>query len=69
MRHTDISLMKNFRFRERLRVQLRAEFFNLTNTPQFGWPDSGFGSNTFGVVSGTMNLPPRNVQFGLKVDF
>jgi hypothetical protein len=69
MRHADLSLMKNFRFRERIRVQLRAEFFNITNTPQFGWPDTGFGSNTFGVVSGTMNLSPRNVQFGLKVDF
>jgi hypothetical protein len=68
-RHADLSLMKNFRFRERVRAQFRAEFFNLTNTPQFGWPDTGLGSTTFGVVSGTMNVTPRNVQFGLKIDF
>jgi len=42
---------------------------HLTNTPQFSWPDTAFGSTTFGVVSGTMNVGPRNVQFGLKVDF
>jgi hypothetical protein len=68
-KNADLSLMKNFRPMERMRVQFRAEAFNLTNTPQFGWPDTAVGSNTFGVVSGTMNVGPRNVQFGLKVDF
>ncbi|MBI3210557.1 MAG: TonB-dependent receptor [Candidatus Solibacter usitatus] len=68
-KNADISVAKNFRVRELLRVQFRAEAFNLTNTPQFSWPDTQFGSNTFGVVSGTMNVGPRNVQFGLKVDF
>jgi len=50
-------------------VQFRAESFNLTNTPQFAWPDTAFGSTTFGVVTSTMNVGPRNVQFGLKVEF
>lgn len=68
-KNADISLAKNFRYRERIRVQFRGEAFNLTNTPQFGWPDTAFGSTTFGVVSSTMNVGPRNVQFGLKVDF
>jgi hypothetical protein len=68
-KNADISLAKNFRYRERIRVQFRAEAFNLTNTPQFGWPDTAYGSPTFGVVSGTMNVGPRNVQFGLKVDY
>ncbi len=68
-KNADVSLMKNFRWRERVRVQFRAEAFNLTNTPQFGWPDTAFGSNTFGVVSSTMNIGPRNIQFGLKADF
>jgi hypothetical protein len=65
----DFSVAKNFRYAERVRIQFRAEAFNLTNTPQFSWPGTDFGSNTFGVVSGTMNMGPRNVQFGLKVDF
>ncbi len=68
-KNADLSVAKNFAYRERLRVQFRAEAFNLTNTPQFSWPDTQFGSPTFGVVSGTMNVGPRNVQFGLKVDF
>ena len=68
-KNLDFSLAKNFRPTERVRVQFRAEAFNLTNTPQFAWPGTDFGSNTFGVVSGTMNIGPRNVQFGLKVDF
>ncbi|MBM3736323.1 MAG: TonB-dependent receptor [Acidobacteria bacterium] len=68
-KNADVSLMKNFRFGERIRAQFRAEAFNVTNTPQFGWPDTAFGSNTFGVVSSTMNIGPRNVQFGLKIDF
>ena len=68
-RHADIAILKNFRWRERFRAQFRAEMFNLTNTPQFGWPDTGFGSTTFGTVTSTMNVSSRNVQFGLKLDF
>ena len=64
-----LSVAKNFSVLERIKVQFRAEAFNLTNTPQFSWPDTAFGSTTFGVVSGTMNVGPRNVQFGLKIDF
>src|SRR5262249_5274144 len=68
-KNADVSVAKIFRARERVQVQFRAEAFNLTNSPQFGWPDTAFGSTTFGVVSTTMNVGPRNVQFGLKVDF
>jgi hypothetical protein len=68
-KNADIAVSKNFSIRERARVEFRAEAFNLTNTPQFGWPDTMFGSTTFGVVSTTMNVGPRNVQMGLKVDF
>ena len=68
-KNADLSVSKNFSVRERIKVQFRAEAFNLTNTPQFSWPETAYGSTTFGVVSGTMNVGPRNVQFGLKVDF
>jgi hypothetical protein len=68
-RHADVAIMKNFVWRERVRTQFRAEMFNLTNTPQFGWPDTGFGSTTFGRVTSTMNVSSRNVQFGLKISF
>ena len=62
----DVSLHKNTRLREGLRLQLRAEFFNLTNTPRFAPPNANFGNPQFGVVSAQGNLP-RVVQFGLKL--
>ena len=68
-KNADVALMKNFSVYERVKLQFRAEAYNLSNTPQFAWPDTAFGSPTFGVVSGTMNVGPRNVQLGLKVDF
>jgi hypothetical protein len=68
-KNADVSLAKYFSVHERAKVQFRAEAFNLTNTPQFAWPDTAFGSTTFGVVTSTMNVGPRNIQFGLKVDF
>jgi hypothetical protein len=68
-KNADAAVAKSFSVHERVKVQFRAEAFNLTNTPQFAWPDTAFGSTTFGVVSGTMNVGPRNVQFGLKMDF
>jgi hypothetical protein len=67
--HADVSILKNFRPTERMGIQFRAEFFNITNTPQFGRPDNTFGSTTFGQVTYTTNVPPRNIQFGLKIDF
>ena len=39
--NADIALMKNFQVREAVRIQFRAEAFNLANTPQFGMPSTG----------------------------
>lgn len=67
--HADFAIMKNFRFLERVNAQLRGEFFNLTNTPQFARPNATFGSAAFGTVTGTTNVGPREVQLGLKISF
>ena len=48
MRNFDVSVFKNFTLREKLRVQFRSEFFNIFNTPQFGFPDSNLNSRIFG---------------------
>ena len=37
----DISLSKFIDITERVRTQLRAEFFNISNTPTFGLPTGG----------------------------
>ncbi|MCW5966361.1 MAG: hypothetical protein KIT83_20155, partial [Bryobacterales bacterium] len=64
------SLFKNFQVRERYRLQLRGEFFNLTNTATFGNPGGNIAAGDFGVVrSLATNSGPRQVQFALKVSF
>jgi len=65
-RNLDFSLFKAYRFGEQRRVEFRAEFFNLTNTPNFGLPGTILGTGNFGVIGGQANTP-RQVQFGLKL--
>jgi hypothetical protein len=61
----DFALFKNFGLGERARVQLRGEAFNLLNTPQFGAPNTSFGSQTFGQITSQANQP-RLVQVAAK---
>jgi hypothetical protein len=68
-RHADLALLKNFRFAETVKAQFRGEFFNVTNTPQFGRANTDISSGDFGRVSGTTNVGPRNVQLGLRIQF
>jgi hypothetical protein len=68
--NTDMSIVKKFLLGsdENRRMEFRAEFFNLFNTPQFSNPDSTFGSSTFGQISST-SVNPRFVQFALRLNF
>jgi hypothetical protein len=57
-----------------VKVQFRAEAFNLSNTPNFyignGSSGASFGNPAFGGVSQTdPNYTPREVQFALKAHF
>jgi hypothetical protein len=61
----DLSLSKNFRPVERLRMQFRADMINAFNHTQFSAVDASFTSATFGQV--TNARAPREVQLGLKV--
>jgi len=66
----DAALAKNFQVTERLRAQLRGEFFNAANRTQFGWPDANLGDTIFGQVTGTApGFTPRNIQVGLRLSF
>jgi hypothetical protein len=49
-------------------LQFRAEFFNLTNTPTFAIPTTTVDTSAGGVVTATVNNP-RQIQFGLKLNF
>jgi hypothetical protein len=65
----DFSIFKAFPITENLRLQLRAESFNLFNTPWFGGPNTTLGSAAFGTVSPSQANDPRNVQLALRLAF
>jgi hypothetical protein len=70
----DLSTSKNFKITESQRFQFRAEFFNLTNHPNFRIPNSAlFNANgTRNVNAGRVDStrsPERQIQFGLKYIF
>ena len=63
----DLSLLKNFALNERMRLQFRAECFNLTNHANFGLPVNDLASPSFGRILEAG--PARLIQFGLKLIF
>jgi hypothetical protein len=63
----DLAVFKSFQPVERVRVQFRAEAFNVFNTPPLGWANTTVGVGAFGTI--TSAGPPRNLQFGLKLVF
>ena len=64
----DFSLFKMFRIRERARLEVRGESFNLLNHPVFASPGATVSTPLFGVVSAQENSP-RQVQLGIKIIF
>jgi hypothetical protein len=63
----DFSVDKNFRIRDKARVQFRAEFFDVLNHTNFGLPTPQTTSAAFGTIRTT--FPSRQGQFALKVLF
>jgi hypothetical protein len=72
--NTDFSVLKNTRLSERIRMQFRAEFFDLFNHANFGPPGNVVGTPTFGRITATRfptgeSGSSRQIQFGLKLVF
>jgi hypothetical protein len=65
----DASLFKQFQLREKTSFEIRGEFFNILNTPNFGGPGTGLGSSTFGVVTLTQANDPRIGQLTARINF
>ena len=63
----DVSLVRNFAMARGMRLQFRAESFNVTNHPNFGLPVADLNSANFGRVF-TAGAP-RLMQFALKLLF
>ncbi|MGH9668200.1 MAG: hypothetical protein ACRD9L_27585, partial [Bryobacteraceae bacterium] len=63
----DFSLLRNFRVTERVRAELRGEFFNAFNHTNLGNPGQVLGSSSFGVISGSG--PARQIEVGARIVF
>jgi hypothetical protein len=48
----DGSIFRKFALTDRLNLELRAEAFGLTNTPQFGTPSNNISNADFGQING-----------------
>jgi hypothetical protein len=69
-RTLDVSFVKNTRFGERVRHQLRVELFNALNTPQFAAPNSTIGTAGVGTITSLLyNTPMRQIQLAMKLEF
>jgi hypothetical protein len=73
-KQVDLSLFKNFVFKESRRIEFRAEAFNVANTPQFNNPSASIGFAGVGRIT-TAGSPTvyqrtsRQVQLALKLYF
>jgi len=70
----DFSLFKQFKTTESTHLEFRAEFFNITNHPNFAVTSlyTNYKSiSTFGIITSTRDAPndPRQIQFALKFYF
>jgi hypothetical protein len=77
----DVAARRNFPIHENLRLQFRAEAFNIFNHPNMGTINSNVGQNTFGQATATLASSlgvlsplyqmggPRSMQFALKLVF
>jgi hypothetical protein len=62
------SILKDFGFGERLKLQYRFEAFNVLNHTEFGAPNITPSSGSLGTINSTVGLP-RVLQQGLRVVF
>jgi hypothetical protein len=77
----NLAVRREFPIAERLKLQFRAEAFNIFNRPNFGVVNGVFGQNTFGQATATLSNSlgilnplyqtggPRSMQFALKLTF
>lgn len=66
--NTDFSVLKDFKFGERVALQLRGEIFNLFNTPQFALPNPQVDTSTAGQITSTVH-ESRQIQLSANISF
>jgi hypothetical protein len=65
-KNENVSLAKSFPIKEKVRIDFRAEAFNVFNRTIFGTGSTNLDSTTFGLVTNQAN-DPRQMQMALKV--
>jgi hypothetical protein len=66
-RNYDFSTFRNFPLGEKRKLEFRAEFYNLTNTPRWSNPQSSVNAGDFGQIVSTSG--EREIQFALRLMF
>ena len=67
MNNWNLAAIKKMQLRENMRLQFRAEFFNIFNHTQYSGVGTTFGAASFGQV--TAALDPRITQLALRLNF
>jgi hypothetical protein len=72
--NTDFAIMKTTELHETLRLQFRAEFFDLFNHANLGAPGIVVGTPSFGQITSTRfptgeSGSSRQIQFAMKITF
>ena len=69
LNNLDVSIVKNTRIRESLRLQIRAESFNVANHPAFADPNTTLGNASFGRIQAITQRanPARQIMLGAKL--
>ena len=62
----DFGFLKSVRIREGHTFQIHANFFNATNTRDWGIPEGTFTSPAF-LNEGATEVPPRRIQLGCAI--
>lgn len=66
----DFSLFRGFSFKDRFTLELRGEFYNLTNSPHFSNPNANVSSASFGTITSTLTgYGNRQVQTAVRITF
>ena len=66
-RNVDLALSRRVPLSGTTALELRAEAFNLLNTPPLGNPNAVFGAANFGTI--TTAGDPRVIQLAIKLHF
>jgi hypothetical protein len=64
----DFTLTKQFKFTESKALQVRGEFFNITNTTTFTSPTTTIDTASGGQIGSTLNAS-RTIELALKLFF